>query len=133
MPFVFSEMYRILEPKGKIRIVVPNIDIAIKAYLANDIEFLRSREAPAKLKCLPDLPVSYLNCWFLSYFYKDTVPSLVLGGHLIGFNEDLLRHYLVASGFSDLQLRGPDDCSEIFEEMDFKRYKNYSLYMEAQK
>ena len=52
---------------------------------------------------------------------------------MIGFDEELLRHYLADAGFVNLQMKNPDDCSEVFEEMDIKRYKNYSLYVEAQK
>lgn len=130
---IFSEMYRVLKTKAKIRIVVPNIDAAIKAYLAKDTRFLSSQDAPTKLECLPNLDICHLNSWFFSYYYKDNVPNLGLGGHVIGFNDELLRHYLVNANFINLENRSPDNCSEVFKEMDIRRYKSYSLYVEAQK
>jgi len=58
---------------------------------------------------------------------------LNLGGHLVGFNKDLLEYYLVDSGFVNLQTKNFDDCSKVFDRMDIERYKTYSLYMEAEK
>jgi len=124
---VFQEMYRILKPKGFIRIVVPDIDFAIDKY-TKGIK-LDKAEMPTKLECLPNFNICYLSGWFYTYRY----PETLLGGHVMAYNRELLYWYLNKYNFKNIEYKSFNKCNEIFKGCDYVRYKDYSLYIEANK
>lgn len=128
--FVFKECYRVLKVNSKIRIVVPDIDLAIRAYFNNDITYLKNKNNPSKMDCLPNLPVYYLSSWFFTY-KEECKYHADGGGHVHVFNKESLSYYLKKAGFRDLQIMGYNKCSREFSGCDFQRYKECSIYMEA--
>ena len=57
LPFVLSEFHRVLLKNSSIRIVVPNIDKAIKSYVKGKNDFLKDKRNPSKPDYLPNLPL----------------------------------------------------------------------------
>lgn len=128
--FVLSECNRVLKEKGIMRVVVPNIDIAIKAYVSENISFLKDTRNPQKMNFLPSMPIYFLSSWFFSY--REGNPR-IMNGHLNVFNKQSLFYYLSQSGFVNIVRRKHNKCSRVFKGCDFGRYKNCSLYVECQK
>lgn len=130
LPFVLSECRRVLKKNGVIRIVVPDIDIALKAYASRDMGVLKDSRNPRKLDCLPALPIYFLSSWFFTY--RAGEPR-IFDGHLNVFNKQALSHFLSQSGFTRISRKRYNKCSGVFKGCDFERYKDCSLYMEARK
>lgn len=124
---IFKNMYDILKPNSLIRIVVPDIDIAVKRYLNK--EPLNLEGMSSKQPCLPDINVCWLSGWFFTYREKGEF----LGGHVMGYNKELLTHYLINAGFKNIVILSHNVMSPIFENCDLDMHENYSIYMEAQK
>ncbi len=133
LPFVMSEMYRVLKKGHKVRLVVPDLDIAIKAYVDKDMAFLKSKRNPRKMETLPNFPLSHLSCWFFSYKIGEAKNKRLEGGHVMSFNLEVMHYYLKKAGFKDIRKRSYNDLSSIFKGCDFDRYKYCSLYVEAVK
>ncbi len=127
LPFVLNEIQRVLLPGSPFRIVVPDIDIAIKAYAAGNHKFLRDKRNPSKMGMLPELPLCYLSSWFFtSRSHKE-----LTGGHVMAFNMEVLSHYLKAAGFANIEQKRFNRCRDVFKGCDFDRYKDCSLYVES--
>ena len=133
---VFKEVLRVLAPEGKFRVVVPDIDMAIRAYVENP-EWLENKQHPGKLGVLPDMPITRLSGWFFTYYSKATKTNckedVIFGGHLMAYNWELLSYMLKAAGFSSVERMQYGKLSSEFEGCDMERYKNNSLYVEATK
>lgn len=133
----FSEMYRSLKVDGKIRIVVPDIDKAIKAYVDQDYNFLFNSNNPGKMESLLNDPLCYLSSWFFSYYSEEKSKRVgrkpFLGGHVMAFNMNILEHYLTTAGFKDVSRLSFTEKSEIFKGCDMSRYRNNSIFVEARK
>jgi len=129
---ILKELYRCLKPKHLVRLVVPDIDKAIKWYVKKN-KLLLDRRNPAKMSFLPDMPLSYLISWFVSYDSDSSgnyVPSF---GHMMAYNFSLLSFYLRQAGFINIQRKEYGICNSIFAGCDFKRYASCSVYVEAEK
>lgn len=136
--FTFSELYRVLKKNSIIRIVVPDIDLALNAYHNKDYSYLRNSNAPTKLNCLPDFPIFYLSSWMFTYRNKHIKSKECklddfLGGHVMVYNAETMRYFLKESNFINIKEKKYNKCSDIFNGCDSKRYEKYSLYMEATK
>ena len=129
---VLKECRRVLKPKCQIRIVVPDIDKAIRAYVDKDLSFLRDKRNPHKMPWLPDDPLCFLSSWFFTYKIGEGFQR-GSGGHVMSFSTSLLEHYLIESGFKDVRISAYEEGSEVFSGCDFLRYKDCSIYMEASK
>jgi len=132
---VFSEMYRVLRSGGKIRIVVPDVERAIRAYVDKDYTFLLSSNNPGKMGSLLDDPLCYLSSWFFTYYSEEKSKRVgrrpFLGGHVMAFNFNILKQYLCKAGFSDICRMGFNNGSEIFDGCDLSRYSGNSIFVEA--
>lgn len=128
LPFVLSEFYRVLKPGMPVRVVVPNIDIAIREYSKKNYSFLKDKRNPTKLGCLPSLPIYFLSSWFFTY--REGNPR-IMNGHLNVFNKQAMRFYLNSVGFREISRKKYSKGSRVFRQCDFDRYKDCSLYMEA--
>lgn len=124
---VFSEMHRVLEQDGLVRIVVPDIDFAIRKYVNG--ENLTIQSAPSRQPSLPDLEICKLASWFFTYREKGDV----LGGHVMAYNQELLTHYLTNAKFRNIVFKEYNDCSPIFTDCDLEMHRGLALYVEAQK
>lgn len=128
---LLSETYRVLKPNGKIRIVVPDIDIAIKAYVEGNTQLLKDKDNPTKVPFLPKFPICYLQSWFTSYSVKD--GRRLLGGHKMAFTKPLLSWFIQLAGYNYHEFLSYNNCDPIFLKCDFPRYRKTSIYMEATK
>jgi hypothetical protein len=116
LPFVLTQLRRILVPGRSLRVVVPDMDIAID-------QFMEHRDDPKALD-------EYMRWWF------DPTPDdngdLYLN-HVGGFNFRSLRMKLMESGFAEVWRCRFSDCSPVFEGCDNPGHKETSLYVEAVK
>ena len=122
IPVVFAEMLRVLKPNGKIRIVVPDAEKAANWYV-KDPRKLRAPGLPTKPKFVPETKMGFLNAWFYTHGK----------GHRSGYDWELLRVYMLNAGFKDIERKKFDDCSKVFKDKDYARYKNNSIFCEAKK
>jgi len=131
----FTEIYRILEPNGSIRIVVPDVEKAVNAYVNKDYDFLTNPINPGKMGSLPDDPLSYLSSWFFTYYSEEKSKRVgrtpFLGGHVMAFNFSILEHYLTTSGFANIKRLSFNEKSKMFQYCDMIRYKDNSIFVEA--
>ncbi len=121
--FVLEEFARVLRPGGLLRIGVPDIRLATKAYINNDRTFFeRSEVTPFD----PDAPIGGL---LMSWFYS---TSKVGNGHVHCFDEQYLCYWLAKAGFEGM--RRCSFRSSSLDELrspDFDRHPNDTLFIEA--
>jgi len=128
--FVFQELYRTLTPGGKIRIVVPDFKYGVYLYDHFPQSLIRSEtnSYPYPNKHTPPTPLGNLMSWWSSPDRKDNYS-----GHQVAFDFETLVWYLRTVGFKTIDRKNYNNCSEIFRGLDFSRYANWSLYIEAEK
>ena len=124
--FILSEMLRILKKKGRVRLIVPDIEKGIHLYLE------RKQKGPAK--AYPGIPKHYpktrlgmLIAWFV------TPDKSLQSGHKMGFDHETLEWCLKEAGFTNISHRKYKACSEAFVGKDLKTYATNSVFMEAEK
>lgn len=129
--FVLDEFYRVLKPDvGLLRIAVPDINVAIQAYLDEDYGFFRASHVG---QFDSQAPIGGL---LASWFYSTRIfmdPELRNGdGHVHCFDYEYLRYWLKKSGFRHIwpskyqQSVLPELRSDAFD-----RHPNDSLFVEA--
>lgn len=131
LPFILTEFRRVLKPGHSLRVVVPDIDIAIRAYIRKDKKFLSDKRNPRKLAQLPALPLCFLSSWFFTYDYQAKGHARLTGGHVMAFNWEVLYHYLQDAGFKSIEKKSYNKCRPEFVQCDFERYRDCSVYAEA--
>ena len=103
--FILRESWRVLKSRGHIRVVVPNIEQYIMAYVENDAQFFTS------LKSLPywpqycETPLEFLNTIILGC-------SELGWPHLWGYDFETLSLYLRRVGFVDIRLCKLDESND---------------------
>lgn len=133
--FLLSEIYRVLEPGGVVRLVVPDIEQCIMAYVNNDREFYSSRSGTwtwwsKRHTRLDD---------FLDYAGAGVEPTSLLSSHKYGYDFETLQYLLEQANFTriersdymksrhaELQI---DDHGGVANAM--YRGQHYSLFVEA--
>jgi predicted SAM-dependent methyltransferase len=123
IPILISDMYRVLKIGGLIRVVVPDFTVAIDWYLHNPKKLMEIGISPMRPKCIPNTKMGWLTCWINSGKY----------GHTIGFDRELIITYLNNAKFKNIKEWTYSNSSKIFKGKDNKRYKEYSIYIEAEK
>jgi SAM-dependent methyltransferase len=134
-PFL-AELRRVLAPGGVARIVVPDVEQCIAAYMANDRSFFASRREtwpwwPQDATRLED---------FLAYSGAGPEPAYQFESHKYGYDYETLARELARAGFTAIErstymgsgheaLR-VDDASAVARARYGERY--YSLFIEAQ-
>jgi SAM-dependent methyltransferase len=125
--FVLSEFHRVLTPEtGLLRVLVPDIAKAVRAYAGNDYGFFRSSEIG---QFDPDAPIGGL---LASWFYSIRQGTEHGGGHVHAFDYDYMAHWLRRAGFRQVwesSYRGsilPELRSDAFD-----RHPQDSLFVEA--
>jgi predicted SAM-dependent methyltransferase len=130
-----GELRRTLQPGGRVRIVVPDIEKCIEAYTQHDAQFFASRRET--WSWWPQNPTRLED--FLAYSGAGPEPALLFESHKYGYDFDTLRKVLEECGFADVQrsefmasahaeLR-VDDASAVAGARYGQRY--YSLFVEA--
>ena len=130
LPFLLTEIYRILKPCGVIRVVVPDVQRVLRRYIAGDKKWLERYYPYGKPMRMP-YPKTSLG-HLMTVFY-----SLAKGnsrsGHNVVFDWETLVYYFKQAGFQHICKKRFNVHSPQFAGLDFKRYKDVSLYMEASK
>lgn len=116
--FVLSEMKRVLKSDGILRVVVPDMDLAI-----NSIFKERKKGNPIIMK-------SMLRWWFDYDLDDDGNPVL---SHVTGFDCDSLKKLLKDNGFKKIIKKSYVDYSPMFKDCDNPLHKPTSIYYEASK
>jgi predicted SAM-dependent methyltransferase len=122
--FVLNDFYRVVKPKGRCRIVVPNTAYGIDLYINNPKELIEGDYcAKPRTVHTPDTKMGWLTAWFYTKGY----------GHRIGFDEEFLRSFLERTKFTNIIKMSYNKCSEVFKGKDFHHYANWSIYFEMVK
>lgn len=127
--FVLSEFHRVLRPgNGLVRIAVPDIEVAVRAYLDRDYAFFATSDVG---QADPDAPLGGL---LASWFYS-TRPDTKHGyGHVHCFDYEYLKAWLRDAGFQHIwrsayrQSALPELRGDAFD-----RHPNDSVFVEAAK
>ena len=130
--FVLQEVYRTLEPRGIIRIVVPDFSVAIQWFI-NSPEKLFNPHCPYNPPGYPQTLMGRLMSWVISSGPEGKANGRT--GHQNMFDFETLTWWLVQAGFAPRNVRRTkfNVCTEVFDGMDFERYRTWALYVEAQK
>ncbi|GAB3099859.1 class I SAM-dependent methyltransferase [Lysobacter terrae] len=136
MPFL-SELLRVLEPGGVVRIVVPDIAQCIEAYQRDDAAFFEHRiehwgAGDGQTTRLED---------FLAYAGAGPDPAWLFQAHKFGYDFATLRRALQRAGFTDIEQsqfnasRHEELQVDANSEVAGAKYgdRHYSLFVEARK
>ncbi len=112
-----SNFYKWLKPGGILRIGVPDVDQAVRLYMAGRAQDLYGKE-------------------FKGFYYKDTQAERLTfffreWEHTIMFDKELLTALLVDAGFSKIWVCQPNNS--LIPDFNHDRFIPESLFMEAQK
>jgi predicted SAM-dependent methyltransferase len=121
IPFLLSELFRVLEIGGRVRIVVPDAERWLRAYVTQD---------PAEWRALgfgllPDdmpTPMTMIN----HVFHQE-------GEHCFGYDFETLKFVLAGAGFRKIQKSGFQGSQDPEFGFDRPEHAAYSLYVEAEK
>ena len=115
------EVWRILEPGGTFRVVVPDCELFLQAYVSGRVD---SWAALGWDLCnMPSdiyTPMHIIN----HTFHQD-------GEHLFGYDFDTLEFLLKRAGFSTVERRCFRECRDSDLAIDNEVHKPYSLYVDA--
>jgi predicted SAM-dependent methyltransferase len=148
--FILQEFYRTLKKGGKLRIVVPDADIAIK-YYTEGIPFPDNFPSGGE----NNHQITRLFSFFCTFdlfrdenenkiqydvegenFVGKNKLKLLKSGHKSAYNFSYLEDKLKTVGFLDIKKLSWKNNSSIFEGKEdgyYSRYANYSLYIECTK
>ena len=134
---VLQDIHRVLSPGGRLRLIVPDIELCIRAYSEDDTTFMENRQHtwswwPAAATRLED---------FLAYAGAGPRASHFLEGHKFGYDFETLAHALATAGFSDIQrssyMGSPDPVLQVDTASSVAGAQSngqyYSLFVEARK
>lgn len=130
LPFLFSEIYRTMKVGGRIRVVVPDVYLAITKYIKKDKRWLN-----ANLKLTTKQRIPYprtLLGHLMSLFYSLTKDN-TRSGHNAVFDMPTLDYYFRQAGFHIITRSNYQKGSDVFRGLDFRKHKDKSLYLEAVK
>jgi SAM-dependent methyltransferase len=134
---VLKDINRVLTSKGVVRVVVPDIEKCINAYVQNDKQFFEKRKE--KWSWWPDVRTNLEG--FLAYAGAGPSPASFLHSHKFGYDFETLSQLLTDVGFHEVEKseymssRRPelrvDHASGVAAEKYGDKY--YSLFVEASK
>jgi predicted SAM-dependent methyltransferase len=135
-PFL-AELRRVLAPGGVVRIVVPDIEQCIAAYVNNDETFFGNRRET--WPWWPENPTRLED--FLAYAGAGAEPAYLFESHKYGYDFETLSRVLTDAGFSSVERSSymesahaalrVDHISAVANAKYGERY--YSLFVEAQR
>lgn len=123
LPFTLSEVYRVLEPGGVLRVIVPDARRFIEAYLSGDNA--RWRELGWDIESLPSdiyTPMHVVN----HTFHQG-------GEHMFGYDFETLAWVLRRAGFSEVVHQSFGQSLDPDLAIDQPDHRRYSLYVDARK
>ena len=118
-PLILRDCHRSLEPGGKIRLVVPDAEKFVCAYLGvNGLSW-----PSLGFQALPDdMPTGM--CLLNHVFHQK-------GEHLFGYDYETIKYLLSVCGFKDVTLSSFRSSAQFPLELDIGVHEHYSLYVEA--
>ena len=132
---VMADIHRVLARDGVARIVVPDIEQCLRAYVRRDRRFFAARRA--QWPWWP--PTSTRLESFLGYAGVGASPGAFVSSHKFGYDYETLRLLLRRAGFRRIERSGfmrsrdpalrIDDASRVAGAKHGRRY--YSLFVEA--
>lgn len=130
LPFVLNEVYRTLKVGGKIRVVVPDVQLAIQKYVNNDKIWMARNYRLNKIERIP-YPKTLLG-HLMSLFYS--IPKgKERSGHNVVFDWRTLHYYFKQVGFGIIVKSKYQRGSGVFKGLDLLMHRDKSLYLEAVK
>lgn len=130
---VLREIHRVLAPGGVLRVVVPDIELCLRAYVEDDEEFFEARKElwPWARQCRTRLE------HFLAYAGASAPPGDA--GHKYGYDFETLEALLCDVGFRSVTRSGfmesPDPALRIDEASTGAEFRHrdgaFSLFVEA--
>lgn len=132
LAFVLSEVYRTLNPKGVIRVIVPNITLALRTFANKPKDIRKWGNLMTRPDFYPDTDLGFLIPWMI------TVPNEKMretkrSGHQNMFDDETLTWWLSKSGFRNITKSSYNKGSECFTGKDSGYYKDIAIFMEATK
>ena len=121
VPKFLQECLRSLKPGGVLRIVVPDLELFVKAYCNGTNEAWQ--HLGFDLNNLPgglETPMDILN-----YTFRQS------GEHKYGYDFPTLRNSLLAAGFKVVEKQHWSKSVDPMLEDDLENHKNYSLYVDC--
>lgn len=134
---LLAEIQRVLQPGGIVRIVVPDIEQCINAYVIEDEAFFESRR-----KHWTWLPKDMTRLEsFLAYAGAGPNPESLFESHKFGYDFETLRHCLLRVGFTNVRRCRFQDSPHEALRVDHASSNadarhsggHYSLFVEAEK
>jgi predicted SAM-dependent methyltransferase len=133
----FDELFRVLAPKGVIRVVVPDIEQCIEAYTKNDAQFFQQRQQHWG----GDAEQSTRLQHFLAYAGAGPDPFYLFEAHKFGYDFETLSKTLATHQFQNIvrseYMKSEHDALklDVHSEVAGAKYgdRYYSLFVEAQK
>lgn len=121
IPHLMREFYRVLEPDGRVRIIVPDGGRWLEAYVTRNPEkwkALGMSELPG------DMPteMAMIN----HVFHQD-------GEHFFAYDFKTMKYVLEQAGFSEISKMAYARSEDAELCLDREEHAKYSLYVEAQK
>lgn len=130
------EIHRVLAPGGRVRIVVPDIEQCIQAYVAQDRGFYEGRS-----DIWPEWKIKTRLESFLGYAGVGPFPGAFAASHKFGFDFETVCHVLEQAGFEEIvrsKYQGSEDPALRID--DTSTYaiakvgeRHYSLFVEARR
>jgi predicted SAM-dependent methyltransferase len=132
---LLDEIRRVLQPGGIVRIVVPDIEQCINAYIDNNAAFFFARREHRNN--VPDDATRLEH--FLAYAGAGPTPQHLFEHHKFGYDFETLRRCLERSGFTDVRRcdfqQSPHAALRVDHASSNAAAKNvdrhYSLFVEA--
>jgi predicted SAM-dependent methyltransferase len=121
LPNVLASILRVLQPGGRVRIVVPDCERYLDAYLARDA----AKWSALGLPKLPhDMPthMAMVN----HVFHQE-------GEHFFGYDFETLAYVLRSAGFAEVRRQAFEVSEDALLCLDRPEHAPYSLYVEAVK
>ncbi len=121
VPKFLSECRRCMVKGAVLRIIVPDLELFIKAYVSNDEN--EWREIGFNLSDLPgglETPMDILNHTFRQN-----------GEHKYGYDFETLNKVLKSAGFSNVEKKQWSKSADNLLEDDLENHKPYSLYVDC--
>jgi predicted SAM-dependent methyltransferase len=121
VPGTFAEFYRILQPGGRVRIIVPDGERWLQAYTTKDPEKWAALGMP-KLPADMPTPMSMIN----HVFHQG-------GEHQFAYDFETMKHALMTAGFPRVEKKSFKNSADPLLAIDRDQHAPYSLYVEATK
>lgn len=123
VPQLLTECYRLLQPGGYLRIIVPDAEKFLRAYVAGDSrQWLALGYDLNALPLNPPTPMSIIN----HVFHQR-------GEHRAAYDFNTLHHILARHGFSQIKRQCFGQSDDPGMNIDRPNHAPYSLYVDCRK